>query len=101
MANQNRVTTVVADDTDILVLLVHHLRPAMANIYLLMQPTSGKNKGPRIINIREVQQHKCSVATKHILAIHALSGCDTTSALYGHGKVAVYKRLTAGVEAVN
>lgn len=30
--------------------------------------------------------------------IHAVSGCDSTSALYGQGKVGIYKKLTKSEE---
>jgi hypothetical protein len=93
-------TAVVADDTDVLVLLVHHLKPGMGEICMLMRPTTGRYKGEKLIRIRQVQENIGSVAVRHLLAIHALSGCDTTSAMSGRGKVPVYKRVLACSTAV-
>ena len=31
-----------------------------------------------------------TTASKHLLALHALSGCDSTSYLYGHGRASVF-----------
>jgi hypothetical protein len=28
-----------------------------------------------------------------LLVVHAISGCDTTSCLFGHGKVSVHKKI--------
>ena len=36
----------------------------------------------------------CKTA-RRLLVIHALSGCDTTSAVFGHGKVSAFKKLSA------
>ena len=71
---------VVADDTDILILLQHHFRPAEhESVYL---QTSSK-----LISIEII---KCSidpVLSKSLLFMHALSGCDTTSRSYCIGKI--------------
>lgn len=38
------------------------------------------------------------VLTSHLLFIHAWSGCDTTSATYGHGKTSLLKKITESEE---
>ena len=43
LANSNKTVTVVADDTDALILLVYHFKTNMAEIYKL-SPAKGKNK---------------------------------------------------------
>jgi hypothetical protein len=62
---------------------------------MLMQPTSGKGKVEKIIDIRKVQSQLGGYAVKHLLVLHAIGGCDTTSALYGNGKVNVLKKVMA------
>jgi len=38
------------------------------------------------------QLHIGGLAVTQLLVIHALTGCDTTSALYNQGKVSAFKR---------
>ena len=71
---------VVADDTDILMLLQHHFQPTVhENIYL---QTSTK-----MIDIGILQKSLEPSLSQSLLFIHALSGCDTTSRPYGIGKL--------------
>jgi hypothetical protein len=91
-AKNNRVVVVTADDTDILVLLLYHFSNEMGDIYL---NTSGKRKLGEMISIRSMKVNFGVAVCEQILAIHALGGCDTTSALYGKGKAAIFKKLTA------
>jgi len=58
IATAHEPVTAVSDDTDILVLLVYHFKPTMADIYLI---TSGKNKLGLMISIRSVQKTSGSV----------------------------------------
>ena len=41
---------------------------------------------------RDLRSFLCLVS--RLLVIHAISGCDTTSALFGHGKVSVFRKLS-------
>lgn len=70
---------VVGDDTDLLVLLLHHLSPRHHVVFL--QTTS------KVINIRILQDHLPSSLTASLLFLHAITGCDTTSRPYSIGKV--------------
>ena len=73
----------VADDTDIVVLLLHH---ATSEIYM------------------ETKQHKFSInVAREVLvremcmclpSVHAMSGCDTTSAFLGDGKGKTHETLS-------
>ena len=75
---------VVAADTDILVLLMFHWKNGM-NLYMLSDVPS--NKGDKEMwKIEDSVISAGDVITSHILFIHAWSGCDSTSALYGQGK---------------
>ena len=66
---------------------------------MVMQPSTGKNKGNKIVDICKVQQSIGTAAVENLLSIHTISGCDTTSALYGHGKVSIFKQLTTSSSA--
>ena len=41
----------------------------------------------------EVQTSIGSQACNQIVVAHALGGCDTVSAVFGHGKTSTYKKL--------
>ena len=86
--------SVVSDDTDVLLTLVHHLH-AHANswsqsIQVMME---GCSRSHAIIDVNKVvQQHDAIIPI--LLGAHALSGCDTVSSLAGIGKATVFKKLT-------
>ena len=94
IAANKKTVTVVADDTDVLVLLVHHLQPDMADIYMLSEITCLHSARRAVVPVRAVREATGETATRQLLAVHALSGCDTTSALYGHGKGSVFRKIT-------
>ena len=88
---------VVADDTDIFIMLLHFYHQNYKPI-LMLRESKGKEVR-RLYNIKEVASNLEKEVLAHILAIHAWSGCDTTSALYGIGKVAVLKLVSQSPRA--
>lgn len=80
--------TVVSEDTDIMVLLIYHIKE---NNVCLLRPGKGA-KGDKISKINEIQT-KLGHTKEHILFIHAMSGCDTTSFLYNKSKKCFLKSL--------
>lgn len=73
---------VVGEDIDLLVLLIA-LSPENSKI-LFMKP--GRGKVPTKIFSSQSLDHK-PIIKKNILVVHAFSGCDCTSAVYGKGKI--------------
>jgi hypothetical protein len=92
MASNQQIVTVVAEDTDVLVLLVHHFMPEMADTFIMSEPKKGKVL--KLYSIRDVSS-SIGTSSQQLLAIHTLSGSDTTSALFGHGKGVAFQKLTA------
>ena len=92
-AAQTVPEVVVGDDTDLLVLLLHHFDPDSHNpIYL---QTSSK-----MISIPVLQTSLDPTLSQSILFIHALSGCDTTFRPYGIGKLsAIAKHKALAIHA--
>ena len=83
---------VVADDTDVFVLLLHYYQLKELTCKLMMVATTADRK---CIDIpATVEKHSAIIG--NILTAHALSGCDTTSALCGIGKLTVLKVLKSG-----
>ena len=92
-AAKNKVSgvKVIADDTDIFVLLLHFYLQENLSCDFVMASTSSR----RLIDVKEtVSKHKKIIP--NILSAHALSGCDTVSGLYGIGKNTVVKALKTG-----
>ena len=78
-------TVVIGDDTDLLVLLCYHA--CLDTCSLLFKPEPKKNaKNIRVWDIQAVKQQLGADVCNHILFIHSILGCDTTSRLHGLGK---------------
>ena len=76
---------VIADDTDIAILLLYHWNNVLFDIFL----TSEASK--KTWSIRACCA-KLLPSLKNVLPIiHSFSGCDTTSSIFGYGKNKVYK----------
>jgi len=80
---QVQEVTVVSDDTDILILLLYH---STKKIFMKSAIQSG-----RIRDIQAMQQCIGKTACQTLLFVHALTGCDTTSALFGKSKFSTFK----------
>ena len=76
---------VVAGDTDILVLRMFHWKEWM-NIYMLAETPNKKDVDREFWKIENLVKEAEEVVKSHILFIHACSGCDTTSVIYGQGE---------------
>jgi hypothetical protein len=83
-ATNGMAVKAVANDTDILVLLLYHFDCTMADVLLHME--TSKQAPIRKISVRAIT---CSLGLsimRQLLVIHTISGCDTVSSLFGHGK---------------
>ena len=74
---------VISDDTDVFALLCYHYHKSGSSGPLMMEPSV---HGRVCVDIREtVKKHPTLIS--QVLAIHAISGCDTVAASYGIGKL--------------
>ena len=87
-----RPVVVVGDDTDLLILLQHHFTPTDHETIYLQTST-------QLIDISILQKTLDPDLGHALLFIHALSGCDTTSRLYGIGKLSVMNKYRSLQEA--
>ena len=88
---------VVADDTDIFLLLLHfcNLKNIACRV-LMKSPISGR----AVIDIAAtVEKHKGIIP--NLLAAHALTGCDTVASTFGIGKATGLKVLRSGKHELN
>lgn len=82
---EERHTTVVADDTDILVLLLYH---SCKNISM-----QSATHSDHVRDIQAMQESIGEEGCKVLLFAHALTGCDTTSALFGKSKTSAFQHI--------
>lgn len=83
-ARQN--TVLIADDTDLLVLLLYHATDTQYNIFLKPEPKKQSLKSPRTWDINAARSLLGGDVCDNILFIHSILGCDTTSRPFGIGK---------------
>ena len=83
----NENVNVVADDTDVLVLLLHHFQNEMKDVFFYSEASKRSKEGHKIFRIRSLRLKMNPIFLKNSLLIHAWSGCDTTSATFGQEKV--------------
>lgn len=93
IADRKRSVVVIANDTDVLVILLHHFNDNMGDI--VMQYEAVGRGGVKVVSvsIREIRLKIGDKAAYQILCVHAMTGCDTTSSLFGHGKVSVWRQV--------
>lgn len=82
---------VVGQDTDLLVMLIA-LTPEKPNNMFFMKPPTRSN--PSVVYDINKLAKKYAKTRKCLLFIHAISGCDTTSAIYRKGKVQALQILS-------
>jgi len=85
-AKSDQPIPVVADDTDILILLTYHARKDMSEVFFMSEAKRRQHGELRPVSVQKLQQHIGVSVCRNILVIHVFSGCDTTSALFGNSK---------------
>ena len=84
--------SVMADDTDVYILVLHYYNQKELNIPMFMEsPVHGR----QTIDIRATAKAHANILPK-LLAAHGLSGCDTAAPCYGIGKMKILKTLKQG-----
>ena len=98
---ENREVVVIGEDTDLLVLLCYHTSLEVNKIFFKSEPKQRlSSKSLRVWDIKKTKQ-LLGPNVCHILPfIHALTGCDTTSRVYGLSKGAAVKMSTADEQFV-
>ena len=86
-------TVVHAEDTDVLILLLHMATRNLKDIIFIPHLKKASKKKKRLWPIQDIQESLGDNLCRRLLLIHAYSGCDTTSRPYGMGKSSVLKKL--------
>ena len=84
-------TIVIGEDTDVLVLLCYYANNTAHNIYYTSGVKSGTKK-KKIWDINRTRQAIGLSICELLPTVHAFSGCDTTSHIYGVGKGVLLKK---------
>ena len=85
-------THLVSKDTDLLVLLCFYARQD-AHMLILRSESRHSTIKPKVWDIRKTKTPLGEENCKLLLLSHALTGCDTTSCMFGISKSAVIKSL--------
>lgn len=93
IATNNSKVAILAEDVDVLVILAA-LTPGDREIFYIKPP---KCKTPGATYSSKSLDHS-PIIKENILFLHAMSGCDTTSAFYGKGKTKLGDVLKKSVE---
>ena len=85
---------VYSPDTDVAVLLLHH-RSAIdcEEIYMLTGKEEKHTFSKRFIPIHEIHKKLSQDELNILLSVYCISGCDTVSSFFGHGKKSAFKVL--------
>ena len=86
--NQKGVS-VVSDDTDVFVLLLHHYKAQNLSLPVVMESPI---KERAVIDIRQTVLQNSDIVPD-LIAAHALSGCDMVACYHGIGKGTILKTL--------
>lgn len=73
----------------------------MADIYVLSEIARCRTARRGLTPVRPIRSAIGDKAASQLLVIHAISGCDSTSALLGHGKDSIYKAVVKHNETLN
>ena len=93
--------TVVADNTDIVILLLHHYNVSLHDVFFRSEAKKGKRPVKlRYYNIKDMVGLIRPTIKKYILFIHAWGGCNTTSTQYRQGKTSFIKILEQSMGAM-
>ena len=91
-AHASKVTSIVVNDTDVFIFVVCHFKLYMPDIYLYHKTTSSKSSRNVILSIRSIYNTIDEQDVRQLLALHAISGCDSTSSLFGHENASVWHK---------
>ena len=89
-----KTINVTCDDTDVFVLLAHYFAEESLTVSLIMESTSRSRSS---IDIGATVVKHCGIVPQ-LIAVHAVSGCDTDGCYHGIWKTKVVKALSAGIE---
>ena len=98
-ASNGKSVSLHANDTDIIVMLLHHWRGDMSQILVKSNYNRRGCKEWKQLDVEKAVTELNPQVKKNILFVHAFGGCDTTSGIHEKGKSSVAKLLAKSKEA--
>ena len=92
LSSLTRSTTLSGEDTYMLVLLLHYMQQANKDLYV----RSHKANADKLCHINELKIVLVEELCSQLLFLHAYTGCDTTSRIFGVSKKYVFHKLVKG-----
>ena len=86
-------TTLIGEDTDLLVLLLHYADVDSRELYFR---SDNATKALKVYNIKQLKADLGKDLCSKLLFLHAYTGCDSTSRIFGIGKKSVFQKLVKG-----
>ena len=87
-------TTLIGEDTDLLIILLYYATSDGKQLYFR---SDNHSRGiPKVYNINSIKHVLGSELCTQLLFLHAFTGCDSTSRVYGLGKKLVFQKLIKG-----
>ena len=88
----SKCIVVSSPDTDVLVLLLHHQNDICVDRLFFLTGREGKHANlSRFIPIHNIYDQLSKEQLSILLVVYCLTGCDTTSSFWGHGKKAAFR----------
>jgi hypothetical protein len=96
-SSRSQDTVLVGDDTDLLVLLLHHVEVDSHELFFAPEPKQSSKKN-RIWCVKQTKESIGPFVSENILFAHAVLGSDTTSRPFGLGKGLAVNKLRNDAE---
>lgn len=85
-----RSTTLIGEDTDLLVLLLHYANEDSRELYFR------SDKAAKMYDIKKIKSVLGKEVCSQLLFLHAYTGFDSTSRIHGIGKKTIFHKLLKG-----
>ena len=84
-SSHHHTTTLIGEDTDLLILLLHYAKPGSKDLYFRSDKLKSE-KCAKVFHINKMKEILGKDICTQLLFIHAMTGCDSTSRIFGIGK---------------
>ena len=91
LAKNKCTNIVIADYTDVVILFLYHWENDMSDVYFRSE------KARKTWLIRDIVSELGEIKPHHLF-LHACTGCDSTSAVFGHGKTSLVDKMRSSEE---
>ena len=93
--SRHHTTTLIGEDTDLLILLLHYANLNDKDLYFRSDKFKSE-KCAKVFHINKIKEILGNDICTQLLFIHAMTGCDRTSRIFGISKKAVFLKLIKG-----